>query len=870
MANKFLIIDGNSLLFRAFYATSYGGPETIMRNKEGIPTNAIFAFSNMIAKLLSSMQDGDAVFVAFDKDSHTFRKEEFASYKANRKPAPEELVPQFPISRDFLDALNVKQYEEHGIEADDIAGSMAMLGEKEGYQVEVYTSDKDYLQLVSEGITVNLLRKGLSDIDRITPSRMQEEFGFAPKQIIDYKGLRGDSSDNLPGIPGVGEKTASKLIAEYGSFDAIIDAAKQGLIKGKVGENIVENEEMGRVCYRLATMKLDAPLPFSPKDCVYAGYDLEKISAFASKYEFRQLLSRLPSSYKRVSASKEKCPETVEVSALPNLKPGMIGVALDVEENAYQDAEILGIAYTDGSSLYYERAADFVNDKALLSLLSDSSILKCVYDGKALEVALSRLGIKVSGIDFDLSLSAYLIDSSLTGVPEQIYASFGVDLGSGGMSLLGDGEVSRRGKMAFYALKLRGEALDKLKEDGSYALYRDIELPLSRVLAKMEIEGFPLNEKELSAIGEGFRKKRDELQKTIYALAGEEFNIASPKQVAVLLYDKLALPGPKNRSTSVDELKRLALDYPIVALILEYRKYAKLVGTYVDGLLPHIKEDGKIHTCFNQALTSTGRLSSSNPNLQNISTRDEESKMIRKAFHYEDPHWKILSLDYSQIELRILAGLSHCQAYIDVFAKGHDVHAETARRIYGIPEGNEVPHDLRRKAKAVNFAIIYGTTPFGLSEQINGSPAEASRIIASFYSSYPEIAAYLEKIVEEVNAQGYVTTMFGRRRYLPDIKDANYVRREAAKRAALNAPIQGSAADLIKVAMLKADQVLKEGNFRSKMVLQIHDELLFAVLDEEEATLLPKLKEAMENAVEFPVKLSVEGSLGATWFDAKD
>lgn len=870
MGKQFLIIDGNSLLFRAYYATSYGGPETIMRNKEGIPTNAIFAFSNMIAKLLQKMKDGDAIFVAFDKDSHTFRKEEFASYKANRKPAPEDLVPQFPISRDFLNALSIKQYEEHGIEADDIAGSMAILAEKAGYEVEVFTSDKDYLQLVSPGISVNLLRKGLSDIDRITPEKMVEEFGFSPKQIIDYKGLRGDSSDNLPGIPGIGEKTAAKLIGEYGSFDAIVEAAKSGQIKGKVGQSIVENEEMGRVCYRLATMKLDAVLPYSPNECDYEGYDFEQISAFAAKYEFRQLLSRLPASYKRVSASQEVAPDVKEVESLPPLKSGKVGVVLDVDESEYNDAPILGIAISDGSSIYYEGAENLKKDGAMHAFLQDPSIPKCVYDGKLLEVGLARLGLSVKGIVFDLSLSAYLIDSSLSGLPEQIYASFGIDLGETGLSLLGEGESSRRGKMAFYALKLEGEAKNKLKEDGSLKLFEEIELPLSRVLAKMEIEGFPLNKGELRAIGEEFRRKRDALQAEIYSLAGEEFNIASPKQVAVLLYDKLGLPGPKNRSTSVDELKRLAAVYPIVERILEYRKYAKLVGTYIDGLLPHIKEDGKIHTCFNQALTSTGRLSSSNPNLQNISTRDEESKMIRKAFHYEDPHWQILSLDYSQIELRILAGLSNCQAYIDVFAHGHDVHAETARRIYGIPAGMEVPHELRRKAKAVNFAIIYGTTPFGLSEQIEGTPAEASRIIASFYASYPEIAKYLEKIIEEVNAQGYVTTMFGRRRYLPDIKDSNYVKREAAKRAALNAPIQGSAADLIKVAMLKADEVLSKGNYRSKMVLQIHDELLFALLDEEAEELMPKLQEAMEKAIDFPVKLSVEGSLGPTWFDAKD
>ena len=386
----------------------------------------------------------------------------------------------------------------------------------------------------------------------------------------------------------------------------------------------------------------------------------------------------------------------------------------------------------------------------------------------------------------------------------------------------------------------------------------------------MEIEGFPLDPDELSRIGAGFRAKRDALESEIFAMAGHPFNIASPKQVASVLYDELGLKGPKNRSTSVEELRFLSSSHPLVGKILEYRKYAKLVGTYIDGLLPHRQKDGKIHTCFNQAQTTTGRLSSSNPNLQNISTRDEESKEIRKAFHYADPSKKILSLDYSQIELRVLASLSHCQSYIDVFRSGRDVHSETARKIFGVPEGEEVPHELRRKAKAINFAIIYGTTAFGLAEQMGGTPQEASKVIASFYAAYPEIGDYLSATLEEGEKKGYVTTMLGRRRYLPELKDANYVKREAAKRAALNAPVQGSAADLIKMAMIRVDRVLKDGHFKSKMVLQIHDESLFCLEKDEEERLVPLLRSAMENAVPLSVPLTVEGESGDSWFDAKD
>ena len=869
---KLIIIDGNSLLFRAFFATSYGDTSSIMRTKDGTPTNAIFAFANMVSKIMQGFKGGESIFIGFDTDSQTFRKEEFASYKANRKPAPPELIPQFPISREFLDALNIVHYEMHGVEADDICGTIAKLGSKAGYEVTVYTSDKDYLQLVDDNITVNLIKKGLSDINPITPEAMIEQFGFTPLQIIDYKGLRGDSSDNLPGIPGVGEKGAVKLISEFGDFESIIAAAKDGRIKGKLGENIVANEELGRQSYSLAHIKLDVELPFGLDELLYQGYDYEAISSFCKKYELRQFLSRLPSSLKKQSGLSE-APATTALTSFEGIEVGdKIGLAFDFEGDSIQNEPMVGLAISTGKTTYYIGYDDLKKDAKAKQILENPDISKYVLDAKLIVVGLRKEGIEVRGIVFDLLLASYLIDSSLSGNRRLVYSNFGVDVSSeeDTLSLFSSAAVNTTGKMAYYALALEPKAKSMMEQEHCLKLYEEIEFPLSFVLADMESEGFPLDRETLENVGATYRQKRDQLEAEIIEMAGYKFNVSSPKQVGDLLFNQLGLGNGKNASTSVDVLKSLVDKHPIVAKILEYRKYAKLVSTYIDGLLPHIQHDGKIHTCFNQAQTTTGRLSSSNPNLQNISTRDEESRQIRQAFFYPDHAYKILSLDYSQIELRILAAMASCTPYINVFNGGHDVHSETARAIFGLSPNMEVPHDLRRRAKAVNFAIIYGTTPFGLADQIGTTPTEASYIIRSFYTAYPEIDAFLANITKEVETKGYVETMFGRRRYLREINDPNYSRREAARRAALNAPVQGSAADLIKIAMLKVDRFLKEGGYKSKMVLQIHDELLFAVDESEIETILPRIKDIMEHAIELPVKLQVEGNLGDSWYDAKD
>lgn len=867
---KLYVIDGNSLLFRAYYATSYGDASAIMKTKEGTPTNAIFAFSNMISKILSTFEGGESVFVGFDTDSKTFRKEEFEAYKANRKPAPPELVPQFPISRELLGVLGIKYYEEHGLEADDICGTVAKKAAKAGYEVIVYTSDRDYLQLIEDHIRVDLLKVGLSNIVKMDEKTMVETMGFTPRQIIDYKGLRGDSSDNLPGIPGVGEKTAVKLINEYGSFEKIVQAAKEGKIKGKVGENIINGEELGRECLKLATIKLDVELPFGLEELEYRGYEYKNVSSFANKYELKQFLSRLPSRLRK--DEEEKVPEIEVLETLKGIAfPKKVGLALDMEEGNYHDTHLYGIGLYDGQRLLYVPYKDGDED-GIRAFLEDGSISKNGFDQKLIKVVSARYGISYQGEGFDILLSGYLLDSSLKDDIKDVFSSLGVDVvgkQTESLSLFEAGNKTLTARTAFYSYRLEAKARKLMEQGNTLKLYEEMEAPLSKVLGEMEIEGFPLDKETLTSLGEEYRNKKKEAEEEVYRLVGEKFNVASPKQVGDILFNKLGLADPKGGSTSVEALSQLKDAHPAVNAILEYRKYAKLVSTYIDGFLPHLKEDGKIHTCFNQAMTSTGRLSSSNPNLQNITTRDEEGRRVKKAFFYPDPHTKILSLDYGQIELRLLASMSGCQSYIDVFQGERDIHAETARKIFKIPEGEEVPHSLRRKAKAVNFAIIYGTTPFGLSEQIEGTVEEAMNVIDSFYEAYPEIKAYLDSIISSLIKQGYVETMFGRRRYLRDVSDPNYNKRMAARRAALNAPIQGSAADLIKLAMLKVDAFLKEGGYKTKMVLQIHDELIFA-LDENETFLVDKLKEIMVNAIPLKVKLTVEGGIGQTWYDAKE
>lgn len=863
--NKAYIIDGNSLLFRAYYATAYGGNE-IMRTKDGTPTNAIFSFSNMLNKVLQSLKEGDALFVGFDTGHATFRHKEDETYKANRKPAPEDLKIQMPIVRELLKALNIFTFEKEGYEADDICGTVSKMLGNDNYEVIVYTSDRDFLQLIDKHVSIHIIKTGMSNIVVMNEKTMPELYGFKPLQIIDYKGLRGDSSDNLPGIPGVGDKTAVKLIQEYGSFDAIVEAAKS--MNSKVGESIVQNEGLGRHCYEMAKILTDVELPFTSKDLVYEGYDFNILSAFCNKYELKQFLNRVPQ-----SLNKSDDNDVIEFEEVSNLKldnlPQEVSIALDIEPGNYNDAVVHGLAILVNKKLYYIREENFKNNQQLLDILKDSSIKKYCYDYKAIKVALHHLDIEIDGLYFDALLAAYLLDSTLINNVDSIMHYFGGSISSKkdeSLSLFDNSDPERTCKIAHYSYKFANKALSDLDKLECLKLYQEVEIPLCNVLADMEIEGFPLDVDTLEKMGENFKTNLDNIKQRIYELAGEEFNIDSPKQVGEILYTKLGLPSSKKNSTSVDALKLLEDKHPIINEILLYRKYAKLLSTYVTGLSSHIYGDGKIHAIFNQALTQTGRLSSSEPNLQNISVRDEEGKLIRKAFYYKDSNYSILSLDYSQIELRILASLSNCKKLQEVFESGEDIHAATAAHVFHVDKPSDAQ---RRRAKAVNFGIIYGISDWGLSEQIGVSVKEAKSIISSFYEAYPEIGEYFRKITTDVVKNGYVTTLLGRRRYLREVHDANYQVREFARRAAMNAPIQGTAADLIKIAMIKVNKALKENHLKSKLILQIHDELLFKVPEDEKDKVYSLVKNIMEHAMDLPTKLEVDGGFGHTWYDAK-
>lgn len=860
---KLYVIDGNSLLFRAYFATSFTG--NIMRTKDGFPTNAIFGFSNMITKIISNLEDDDRIIVCFDTGKKTFRHQQFPEYKAQRKETDEDLIVQLPLARELLKAMGIFYYEEEGFEADDIAGSIAKLASKNKINTYCYTSDKDYLQLIDDFITIKMVRKGLTDIEDMTYSSLKEKMGLTPEQIKDYKGLMGDPSDNLKGIPGVGEKTAVKLLNEYGSLEEIILGMESQ--SSKLALKILENKEQGLICKKLATIITDMNLPFTLDDLKYTGYDYNELSSFYTKYECFSLLKKLkPTDKQKITETNEILNiELIEVNKF-NKIPNPKVMILDIEKGNYHNSKINGIYFASNSNVYYFSRNHF-NDEDFISFMKDESKGKVTYDFKALKVALHKEGIEINGLEFDLFLAAYLLNPSLNNDPISIYGYLGVNL------LLKDNlslfEENYLNKMAYHLERLYPIVLNDLDKINMKKLLLEMEQPLCNVLSDMEIEGFPLNEDVLNKINDEYTTILQDLQNKIFELAGYTFNISSPKQVADLLFNKLLLPSNKKESTSIEVLNFLKDKHPIVPLLIDHRKYSKLISTYTQGLLSYVHKDKKIHTIFNQALTQTGRLSSSEPNLQNITTRTEEGKSIRKAFYYDDEENYLLSLDYSQVELRILASMTNCKELIDIFNNDGDIHSETAMKVFNVSK-EELTSDLRRKAKAVNFGIVYGISDWGLSEQIASPAKEAKEIITSFYDHFPEVKNYFLETISKAKENGYCSTLYGRRRYIPELSSENFQTREFGKRVAMNAPIQGSAADIMKICMIQIDKFLKENKYKTKMVLQIHDELLFKIPKEEKEIMPNILKNIMESCVDtLKVKLKVDGSLAKTWYDCK-
>ena len=876
---KLLLADGNSMLFRGYYATAYG---MRMTSPDGTPTNAVFAFANMLQKAIDLISP-DSILVAFDAGKHTFRHDIYPEYKGGRKPAPDDLVPQFKLARDYLDAFNIRWAEMPDIEADDLIGTMS--DNQEGYESIILTSDHDLLQLIDEDTTVLLMKKGITDMDEMTVSSLKDEMGISPIQITDLKGLMGDSSDNYPGIPGVGEKTALKLLYEYGSVENVLDHAAE--IKGKLGEKIRDNKESALLSKRLATIKKDVSLNISAKSCAFDP-DYISLTEYLLSLGMRTIASkyREKAEAQRVCTSEAIFPEGIidsenaePMRAVGPFCPGELlegdcSVFVSCSSEPFEFSEFKGVAVSNGKLSAFVKAEDLLSDTELISYLCSSAHRKTGFDIKKSMHILKARGIEASFSD-DALLAAFIADSGLSS-PDNVFRSFGLEApsfesiyGTSSRPRIADEREEREYSclMAENIGKLFGKAVDKLREKNMLELYRNMELPLTFILCGMEEEGIRCKEDVLSEIAETLKEQISVLEKGIYSIAGHEFNINSPKQLASVLYDEMSLPSGKKQSTAADVLEKLKYISPIAELILAYRKASKILGTYAEGLKKFIMPDGKIHTVFNQCVTATGRLSSSDPNLQNISVRDEQGRLIRKAFFPSDGN-VLLSSDYHQIELRMLAHMAGEKTMINAFKNDIDIHTQTACDVFGI-KAEDVTKEMRRRAKTVNFGIVYGISDFGLSEQLGISRREAHSFIESYYKSYPGIKSYMDSVVASCEEKGYVSTLCGRRREIPEIKDKNRNVREFGKRAAMNAPIQGSAADLIKIAMINIAGKLKEGGYRSKMILQVHDELIFDVPGDELEAVKKIVTDEMTTAMKLDVPLTVECSAGNNWFEAK-
>ena len=857
-----LLIDGNSMLFRAYYATLYG---RMMKTSNGVPTNAVYGFITMIHKALDMIQP-DAVLVAWDAGKPTFRHQAFSDYKGTRKQLDQELIVQFPIAREYLDSYGLKRYECEGIEADDIIGSMAK--KYPDVMIHILSSDRDLLQLIDPTTDVYLMKKGISEMEVMDEARLMETMGIQPCQIIDLKALMGDTADNIPGVKGIGEKTALKLLGDYQTVDNVYEHIDE--IKGKLKEKLEVDKDNAFMSKMLATIKIDAQLPFSfdelsmpvPADALHDFYVKYEMNSFAKATMNKEKVEKISTRKTVTEISKHLlCDDTI--------------IYADVDNEAYYEASLYGFALGNQTENEYITLADACKDQDFLNYLAQENG-KVVYDAKNFYHICHQNNIACANIKFDIMLAAFLVDGNISDY-DKLQEKYQFD-----RSLRKEDVYGKRGKPKLvdsqqqqtYALMQADDLFDlieplrtELKEKEMLELLETIEMPLTKVLYAMEKEGVVTNIHTLDEIAGQTAKKIDELSKAIYELAGMEFNINSPKQLATILYDELGLKAGKKRSTAADVLEKLVHVHPIIPLLLEQRKYQKIYSTYAVGLSKHILKDGKIHTIFNQIQTQTGRLSSSEPNLQNISVRDEEGKEIRKAFEASTNH-VLLSADYSQIELRMLAHMANEEQMIDAFHHDIDIHTKTAMQIFDVDQ-DAVTSNMRRSAKTVNFGIVYGQSDFGLSEQLGISRKEAHEFIDKYFASYPSIKKFMDETIAFCEANGYVKTIFNRRRYIPEIADKNYMMREFGKRAAMNAPIQGSAADLIKLAMISIYQTMKERGVKSKMILQIHDELIFDVIEDEIDLMKQLVEEGMQNVIALKVPLLAEANIGKTWFEAK-
>ncbi|WP_210364956.1 DNA polymerase I [Bacillus sp. REN3] len=877
MSKKLVLIDGNSIAYRAFFALP------LLNNDKGVHTNAVYGFTMMLMKILEE-EKPTHMLVAFDAGKTTFRHKTFSEYKGGRQKTPPELSEQFPFIRELLRAYGIAQYELENYEADDIIGTLSLAAEKAGFETKVISGDKDLTQLSSDKTTVNITRKGITDIEEYTPSHIQEKYGLTAKQIIDMKGLMGDSSDNIPGVPGVGEKTAIKLLKEYGTLENLLQSIDQ--VSGKkLQEKLSEFKDQAVMSKELATITREAPVEVSLDELHYEGFRQEEVFKIFKELGFNSLLEKIGGAAvagEPIELDEIDFTQTDEIKEEIFTQEGSFYV--EVLEDNYHYADIIGFALVNENGSYYLPVKSALESEAFRKWAEDGTKKKTVYDAKRSEVTLRHHGIHLRGAGFDVALASYIINPSesadnLTVIAKQhgftdVRADEAV-YGKGAKRTIPENKVLGEHLVRKAAvLGLLKEKLEKeLWENDQFKLFNSLEMPLSKVLAEMEYVGVKLDLGRLAKMGEEIRARLAEIEAKIFESAGEHFNINSPKQLGVILFEKLGLPPVKKTktgySTSADVLEKLAPKHQIIEEILQYRQLGKLQSTYIEGLQKVVnKKTEKVHTRFNQALTQTGRLSSTDPNLQNIPIRLEEGRKIRQAFVPSEKDWVMFAADYSQIELRVLAHIAGDEKLIDAFRNDMDIHTKTAMEVFKAGK-DEVTSNMRRHAKAVNFGIVYGISDYGLSQSLGITRKEAGEFIDRYLESYPGVKDYMEEIVKDAKQKGYVETLLHRRRYLPEITSRNFNLRSFAERTAMNTPIQGSAADIIKKAMIEMADRLKEEGLKARLLLQVHDELIFEAPESEIEKLIEIVPDVMEHAIELKVPLKVDFSYGPTWYDAK-
>lgn len=843
---KVVLVDGNNLMFRSYFATLYSG--STLRNKKGFPTNAIYGFVNMINKIISE-EKPMYMAVAFDIGK-TFRHEKYDYYKGKRDNTPDELKEQFPIAKQILTAMNIKYFELQGYEADDIIGTFSKKCEQDDdFKALIVSSDKDLLQLITDQTEVKLLKT--KDYIRMDYKAFYDTYGIEPIKMIDLKALMGDASDNIPGVKGIGEKTALKLLTTYGSLSSIYEHIDE--IKGSVKDKLIQDKDNAYMSYDIATIYKDVPLNVELEELAYIPKDKNELYKIYNELEFYSLI-------KESNNKEENSNNTENINYINKSKQeindDIISLYIDLDNNNYHNANILGFAiYNNSISSYipYTKDTDlsFLNKKIY------------TYDYKRLYVSLKKNNLTIPTCLFDTMIGAYLVNYNIKDDISYLAKQMGYEIDNSSKE---NSEIDK----AKFVYDTYNTLMDMMQKENVMTLYNDIEFPLVTVLAKMEMNGIKVKKEVLFEMKDEILKRIEEVSQIIYNMAGVEFNISSPKQLGDILFEKLGLPHAKKNktgySTDISVLEKLR-DYPIVEYIIEYRTLYKLYTTYIEGILNSISSDGKIHTIYTQTVARTGRLSSIEPNLQNIPIRYELGRLIRKAFVPLD-NSILMSCDYSQIELRVFAHLSKVPELVMAFVNDMDIHTKTAMDIFHVKE-EEVTKDMRRKAKAVNFGILYGISSYGLSEDLNIKPKEAKEFINKYFETYPGVKEYMDKEIEEAKKNGYVKTIMNRKRIIEELHSSNHVVRSMGERMALNTPIQGSSADILKMAMIKIDKYFEDNNIKSTMLLQVHDELIFNVIKEEEEEVRKIVSNIMENIIKLDVPLKVSIEEGNNWYEAK-